>query len=168
MSEHPEHWLSELYRASAREEPPDALDAAILAASRKESRGWSSLTRHWQAPLAAAAVIVITVTLVIAVRNDPAHLEQSPDHLIKSEEVASSYAFEARADRERRDEQRVVAARKLHTEAEPAQPTGPPARSDRDKGAAALSQAPASSSPMPARKSEAAERDAAAAVAPQA
>ena len=78
MSEHPERWLSELYRASAREEPPRSLDAAILDAARKRSAGWlSRLMTNWQAPLAAAAVIVIAVTVVIAVHEDPAYTEQS-------------------------------------------------------------------------------------------
>ena len=76
MSEHPERWLSALYRASSREEPPRSLDACILKAARKDSRGWLSRLMTWQTPLAAAAVIVVAVTLVIAVRDDPVYLEQ--------------------------------------------------------------------------------------------
>ena len=72
MSEGPQRWLSDLYRASSREEPAASLDRAILAEARKASRFPASIPLgSWGAPLAAAAVVVVTVSLVIALRDDP-------------------------------------------------------------------------------------------------
>lgn len=73
MSESPQRWLSDLYRASSREEPPASLDRAILAEARKASRFPTWIATGWGAPLAAAAVVVMTVSLVIALRDDPAY-----------------------------------------------------------------------------------------------
>ena len=78
MSDAPERWLSELYRASAREEPPALLDARILATARKDVRVQRLHFLRWRAPLAAAAVVVVTVSLVIAMRDDIAFTDPPP------------------------------------------------------------------------------------------
>jgi len=57
MSDDPK--LSQRYRELPREEPPRALDEAILAASRRAVG-----RRRWYFPVAAAAVIVLAVAVV--------------------------------------------------------------------------------------------------------
>lgn len=85
MSDEPK--ISERYRELPREEPPRALDDAILAASRRavESRPAPLVVptgrRRWYFPVAAAAVIVLAVAVV-------AHVErEKPD-----EEILASSA----------------------------------------------------------------------------
>ena len=58
MSDDPK--LSQRYRELPREEPPRALDDAILAASRRAVHK----RRRWYVPVAAAAVIVLAVAVV--------------------------------------------------------------------------------------------------------
>jgi hypothetical protein len=65
--------LRRRYRASSLEEPPAALDAAILAAARREVNARPRLAgspfgRSWRVPLSIAAVVVVsaTVTLMVA------------------------------------------------------------------------------------------------------
>jgi hypothetical protein len=66
-----EHELEELrsglsghYRAGSTEEPPAHLDAAILAAARREVRR-SRFARNWHLPVSIAAVFVIGVSLAL-------------------------------------------------------------------------------------------------------
>jgi hypothetical protein len=61
--------LSRLYRVSAKEQPPAHLDAAILAAAKREvgdrPRGieWPFFKKSWYVPVSVAAAFVITVSL---------------------------------------------------------------------------------------------------------
>jgi hypothetical protein len=163
MSEHPERWLSELYRASVREEPPRSLDAAILSAARRPSRSWLSRLTTWQAPLAAAAVVVVAVTVVIAVRDDPdyketvATLESRDAADLSRSNAAPSFGHEQAFDRS-------ASAREQQAEAEPKRATKSVGRSAPEQQPATVAQervkelAPAAA---PA-KTEASERDAAA------
>jgi hypothetical protein len=64
MSDDPK--LSERYRGLPREEPPRALDEAILAASRRAVRRRPG----WAGPLAAAAVITLAVAVTLHVQHD--------------------------------------------------------------------------------------------------
>ena len=57
--------LSQRYRELPREEPPRALDDAILAASRRAVQ-----RRRWYVPLAAAAVITLAVAVTLHVQHD--------------------------------------------------------------------------------------------------
>lgn len=74
MSDDPK--LSQRYRELPREEPPRALDDAILAASRRavESRPAPLVAptgrRRWYFPVAAAAVIVLAVAVVAHVDRE--------------------------------------------------------------------------------------------------
>lgn len=66
---HPLGDVREAYRAAVRDEmPPEALDAAILAASRRAVGAGPRAARpgglaRWRAPLAAAAVVVLSVSV---------------------------------------------------------------------------------------------------------
>ena len=87
--------LDRAYRAGAREEPPAHLDAAILAAARREvgarPRPVSARLRAWRVPVSIAAVVVLSVSLVTLVREEGGgKLEQprSVDLYSKSAETA--------------------------------------------------------------------------------
>lgn len=66
--------LDRAYRAGAREEPPAHLDAAILAAARREvgarPHAVSARLRAWRVPVSIAAVVVLSVSLVTLVREE--------------------------------------------------------------------------------------------------
>ncbi|MGZ5066363.1 MAG: hypothetical protein ACXWG1_12270, partial [Usitatibacter sp.] len=57
------------YRELAREEPRGAIDAAILAASRRAvaPRSWS---RRWAAPVSIAAVLVLAFGLTLEMQHE--------------------------------------------------------------------------------------------------
>jgi hypothetical protein len=65
--------LDLLYRDAAREAPPAHLDAAILAAARREvgarPRALSAL-RRWRVPVSIAAVVVLSMSLVTLVKEE--------------------------------------------------------------------------------------------------
>jgi resuscitation-promoting factor RpfA len=80
--------LDALYRAAPRDEPPAALDEAILAASRRavaaQPRLAGSLfSRSWRVPMSIAAVIVLSVSLVSIMR------ENAPDGVTPPPQSAS-------------------------------------------------------------------------------
>ncbi len=68
--------LDRLYAESAREEPPARLDAAILAAARREVRSrprrLGSLVRAARVPVAIAAVLVLSASLVMLLKEEKA------------------------------------------------------------------------------------------------
>jgi hypothetical protein len=79
MSDDPK--LSQRYRELPREEPPRALDEAILAASRRavDARPAPLVAptgrRRWYFPVAAAAVIVLAVAVVAHVDREKPDIE---------------------------------------------------------------------------------------------
>jgi resuscitation-promoting factor RpfA len=79
--------LDLLYREGAREAPPPHLDAAILAAARREvgarPRALSAL-RRWRVPVSIAAVVVLSVSLVTVVR------EEGGETLLRDERVPAA------------------------------------------------------------------------------
>lgn len=63
--------VSERYRASVEDEPPPRLDAAVVAAARREVEQ-PRQRRNWQMPASIAAMLVIGVSLGLLVRdNEP-------------------------------------------------------------------------------------------------
>lgn len=67
--------LTAIYRAAAGEEPPRALDDAIRAAARRAvssrpQRVSSPFIRSWRVPLSIAAVMLLTVSLVMVMREE--------------------------------------------------------------------------------------------------
>jgi hypothetical protein len=62
--------LSRRYRAASRETPPSELDAAVLAAARAAVVHAPRRRARWQLPLAAAATVVLGVSLVSQLRFD--------------------------------------------------------------------------------------------------
>jgi hypothetical protein len=87
--------LDLLYRDAARETPPPQLDAAILAAARREvgarPRPLSAL-RRWRVPVSIAAVVVLSVSLVTLVR------EEGGEALLREERVPAAPAIPPAAE----------------------------------------------------------------------
>lgn len=66
--------LQQRYRDLAREEPPRALDDAILAASRR-SLTKTSLSRRWAAPVSIAAVLVLAFGVTFEMQHEEPGIE---------------------------------------------------------------------------------------------
>jgi len=64
--------LESAYRALGAEEPPRALDEAILAAGRRTTLPW---TRRWAVPLSLAAVLVLSVTVTLRIQHEQPGIE---------------------------------------------------------------------------------------------
>lgn len=65
--------LAAAYRAAAGEQPPAHLDAAIRAAARREAGAGPrrvSPLRAWRVPVSLAAVVMLSVTVVLMVREE--------------------------------------------------------------------------------------------------
>ena len=73
--------VSQAYRALEREEPPRALDEAILAAARREVGARPAPLvapvgrRRWYFPVAAAAVIVLSATVALRIWYEPPEMD---------------------------------------------------------------------------------------------
>ena len=67
------------YRALPREEPPRALDDAILAASRRAVSARPALSRRWAAPVSIAAVLVLAFGVTLEMQREEPGIEyQAP------------------------------------------------------------------------------------------
>lgn len=79
--------VSRRYRELGAEEPPRALDDAILAAARTPAR-FSS--RRWAVPLSLAAVVVLSVTVTLNLQHEAPEIvaAQAPRQETKARDVA--------------------------------------------------------------------------------
>lgn len=59
--------LTQRYRALGAEEPPGALDEAILAAAKRSARPW---TQRLAVPLSLAAVVVLSVAVTLRIQYE--------------------------------------------------------------------------------------------------
>jgi hypothetical protein len=153
--------LSRRYRELAREEPPRALDDAILAAARREVEARPAPLvaptgrRHWFVPVAAAAVIVLSAVVTLHVQRE------QPDAELDAPQITQAPAT-------RKDETPAVAPRaemreKLHSQSKEAetpgaQPEAAKAQPERRRAQAAPSPKPATPSQAPAGESSALAR----------
>jgi hypothetical protein len=104
MAEDPK--VSGRYRELPREEPPRALDDAILTASRRAVSG----RRRWYVPLAAAAVITLSVAVTLHIQHDrPSEDIDAVSPAMKVQETPAPKAAEP-ARVERRTPQPFAAA----------------------------------------------------------
>jgi hypothetical protein len=62
--------IARRYRELAREEPPAALDAAILAASRRAVAARPSASRRWAVPVSIAAVLVLAFGVTLQMQRE--------------------------------------------------------------------------------------------------
>jgi hypothetical protein len=72
----PDDKLERAYRALAKEEPPPALDAAILSAARR-SVTRPSLARRWGVPVSLAAVLMLAIGVTLEMRNEKPGVEMA-------------------------------------------------------------------------------------------
>lgn len=72
----PDDRLRRLYGSLPREEPPPALDAAVLAAARR-AVARPSLARRWGAPISIAAVLVLVVGVTLEMQREQPGIETS-------------------------------------------------------------------------------------------
>jgi hypothetical protein len=89
--------VSRRYREAAGEEPSARIDAAILAAARREA-GRPAVVRNWRTPAAIAAVLVIGVSVSLLTREgiDPLPpLEQSRGQADVAKPVPPSLAMKS-------------------------------------------------------------------------
>ena len=74
--------LSRLYRSAARDEPPTALDAAMRAVAHRAvgaaPRAVGARPGRWHVPVSVAAVVMLSATLVIMMREEAPELTESP------------------------------------------------------------------------------------------
>lgn len=76
MAEHDDHDLSARYRALPDEAPSASIDAAVLAAARRdvEMRRASGL-RRWTLPVSIAAVVVLSVLVTLGIDGERPDVE---------------------------------------------------------------------------------------------
>lgn len=101
--------LAAIYRAAAQDAPPPALDAAILAAARREvgarpRPAGFSFGYSWRTSLSIAAVMVLSVSLVTLMREEAPELTappsaESPAADAKVKAAASADAIAVPAER---------------------------------------------------------------------
>ncbi len=75
MADEPEPKVTAAYRALGVEEPPRALDEAILAAAGRPARSWSA---RWAVPLSLAAVVVLSVVVTLRIQHEQPELATAP------------------------------------------------------------------------------------------
>ncbi|MDH5324120.1 MAG: hypothetical protein OEZ68_14015 [Gammaproteobacteria bacterium] len=80
-----ERRLSELYRLTSREQPSAQLDDAILKRAQAEAKSIKSNSpfgSHWSIPMSMAAVLVLSVSILLTIdRESPQLIDRSPEPL---------------------------------------------------------------------------------------
>jgi hypothetical protein len=154
MTEHDrDEGLSRRYRELAREEPPRALDEAILAAARREVEARPAPLvaptgrRRWFVPVAAAAVIVLSAVVTLHVQRE------QPDDELRAPQIGEAPA--KRKDTAPADAPAVAMrdeklSRSKEDEAPRAQAAGPKAQEDRHRVQSKATPKPAQQNRAPA------------------
>lgn len=163
MSDDPK--LSQRYRELPREEPPRALDDAILAASRRAVGSHPAPLvaptgrRRWYFPVAAAAVIVLAVVVVAHIDREQPNIELATAPASALEPSPPAAAEERKAEAPQKPARRAEAPRQ---EADRVQPQfAPDPRADSSAPAAAAPAPKAESAPPPSEESKRAAAQAA-------
>jgi len=162
MTEHEDPRVSAGYQALGRESPPEALDAAILAASRRAVGAGPrrNRLRRWALPVSIAAVVVLTMSIVVRIQLERPDLETATPVPVAPqvlEEKAAQRADKKEADAAlaKRNAQPAAKPKSQALEAAPAPtPLAPsaPAEAERARREARTLRAPAAQAPAPARQ----------------
>lgn len=114
--------LSQIYQADKDELPPASLDAAIIAAAKREvdakPRAIAPFSSRWTVPVSIAAAVVLTVSLVTLVPHDimspvdPVNLEDTQDYLAPKKQQDTE-TKEALGKTYRLDEQAVQSSKPM-------------------------------------------------------
>ena len=119
--------VSRRYREMGAEEPPRALDDAILATARRSARPW---TQRWAVPLSLAAVVVLSVTVTLRIQHEQPGIEspvpQAVPPLAAVKEAAKEISNEV--VKPVAPEEVKIPRRKAAERPAPAVPAAPPAR----------------------------------------
>lgn len=174
--------VSQRYRELPAEEPPRALDEAILAAARREVRAhpappplgpWAPAgRRRWYVPVAAAALIVLAVAVTLRVQLEQPDLEapdaRAPPPATLSEprpapEAAKPLAKEAEKRAEpQREARKTAPERQAAARAEQAKPAEAPKTFVPDPAPPAAAPPAAAMRSAPMQRGDEAARDRAA------
>ncbi len=161
MTEHEDPRVSAGYQALGREHPPEALDAAILAASRRAVGAGPrrSRLRRWALPVSIAAVVVLTMSIVVRIELERPDLETATPVPVAPqvlEEKAPPRADKKEADAAlaKRNAQPAAKPKSQALEAAPAPAPSAPAEVERARGEGQVMRAPAAPAPAaaPARQ----------------
>jgi len=159
MTEHEDPRVSAGYQALGREHPPEALDAAILAASRRAVGAGPRRgpLRRWALPVSIAAVVVLTMSLVVRIELERPDLETATPVPVAPqvlEEKAAQRADKKEADAAlaKRNAQPAAKPKSQALEAAPAPAPSAPAEVERARGEGQVMRAPAAPAPAPARQ----------------
>jgi hypothetical protein len=161
MTEHEDPRVSAGYQALGREHPPEALDAAILAASRRAVGAGPrrSRLRRWALPVSIAAVVVLTMSIVVRIELERPDLETATPVPVAPqvlEEKAAQRADKKEADAglAKRNAQPAAKLKSQAREAAPAPAPSAPPEAERARREAQGMRAPAAPAPAaaPARQ----------------
>ena len=117
MTEHEDPRVSAGYQALGRENPPEALDAAILAASRRAVGAGPrrSALRRWALPVSITAVVVLTMSIVVRIELERPDLESATPVPVAPQVLEEKPA--QRADKKESDD--VLMKHKLRSAPQP-------------------------------------------------
>ena len=138
--------VSQKYRELGAQEPPRALDEAILAASRQPpgfaSRRW---TQRWAVPLSLAAVVVLSVTVTLQMQREQPDIVSAVPQAKESTPTPPAAVADAQFTLKVEEQPKVAAgAPARERSAKPASPAEPKPFAD-----ALRDQAPAAAGPAP-------------------
>jgi hypothetical protein len=160
MAEHEDPRVSAGYRALGEERPPQALDDAILAASRRAvgagpRRAGTSRVRRWALPVSIAAVVVLTMSLVVRIQLERPDFDSPLPAPAAPIPAAPPAAEKNAAPRDAKEEADALAKRNAQLLAEPKAKARaePPAVAERERSMSLERQgarAPAAPAPAPA------------------
>jgi hypothetical protein len=144
--------VAQRYRELGAEEPPRALDEAILAAARREA---GAGRQRWYAPLATAAVLVLAVAVTLNMQRERRDIDSPAPQAAAQradQPAGRSSAADAEAELKLKAETQVSAAKaRLATETA-AKEMAVPRQKDIGQLASAAPAAPAAAPPPVARE----------------
>jgi len=166
MAEELDQKVSAAYRALGADEPPHALDEAILAASRRAAairpgRPTKSWTQRWAVPFSLAAVVVLSVVVTLRVQEEQPEIAsvQAPAPAPAAPQAAPQAAPPETLKLKVEDRLKSAPKPAPRSAARNAEPKPfPQARSDRAPAASGLGAAQAPAAPPPAAEGALASR----------